>query len=81
MEKFDLEKYKDENGAYDLTEVPVEELENAFKVLSSENMLIVDSSVMNSMVDIFLEEYTHDFRNVINEDLLSNFRKLRKKNR
>ena len=56
MEKFNLEDYKNGNGAYDLREVPVEQLENVYKALSSEDMITVDQSVMDNMVDIFTEE-------------------------
>lgn len=56
MEKFNIENYKDENGSYDLRKVPVEELESVYKALSSEDMITVDESVMDNMIDIFTED-------------------------
>ena len=56
MEKFKIENYKDENGAYDLRKVPIEQMEDVYKALTSEYMIVVDKRVMDDMVDIFPEE-------------------------
>lgn len=56
MGKFNLENYKDENGSYDLREVPVDKMEDVYKALSTEDMITVNESVMDSLTDIFPED-------------------------